>query len=36
VADDTVWIIDVHDQRGHRSAEALRHVTAELRRRIRG
>ncbi|MDO6732999.1 type II toxin-antitoxin system RelE/ParE family toxin [Marinovum sp. 2_MG-2023] len=35
VAEDTVWVIDVHDQRGYRSAEALRHFTAELRQRMR-
>lgn len=34
VAADTIWIIDVHDQRGYRSAEALRHFTAELRNRM--
>ena len=36
VLHDTVWIIDVHDQRGFRNAEALRHFTAELRQRMRG
>jgi len=36
VTEDTVWIIDVHDQRGYRSAEALRHFIIELRQRIRG
>lgn len=33
VAADTIWIIDLHDQRGLRSAEALRHFIAELRQR---
>jgi hypothetical protein len=33
VARDTVWIIDVRDQRGQRSAEALRRFLAELRAR---
>lgn len=31
---DTVWIIDLHDQRGYRSAEALRHYQSELRQRM--
>jgi hypothetical protein len=31
VARDTVWIIDVRDQRGQRSAEALRQFLRELR-----
>jgi hypothetical protein len=31
VARDTVWIIDVRDQRGLRSAEALRRFLQELR-----
>jgi hypothetical protein len=35
VARDTVWIIDVHDQRGQRSAEALRDFTRQLRARLR-
>ena len=30
----TVWVIDVRDQRGLRSAEALRTFVAELRRRM--
>jgi hypothetical protein len=34
VARDTVWVIDVRDQRGLRSAEALRTFVAELRRRM--
>jgi hypothetical protein len=29
-----IWIIDVHDQRGQRSAEALRDFTRELRDRL--
>jgi hypothetical protein len=33
VARDTVWIIDLRDQRGQRSAEALRLHTQELRAR---
>jgi hypothetical protein len=33
VARDTVWIIDVRDQRGRRSAEALRAFLRELRAR---
>lgn len=32
IARDTVWIIDIRDQRGLRSAEALRGFTRELRR----
>lgn len=32
VADETIWVIDVRDQRGPRSAEALRRYVAELRR----
>jgi len=36
VARDTVWIIDVRDQRGQRSAEALRHFLAELRAKEQG
>lgn len=35
VTDDTVWVIDVHDQRGFRSGEALRHFAAELHLRVR-
>lgn len=35
VTNDAVWIIDVHDQRGYRSAEVLRHFAAELRQRMR-
>lgn len=31
VARDTVWIIDIRDQRGLRSAESLRLFTRELR-----
>ena len=34
VSDNTVWIIDVHDQRGYRNAGALRHFTAELQKRM--
>lgn len=33
VARDTVWVIDVRDQRGQRSAEALRQFVRELRAR---
>lgn len=33
VARDTIWIIDVHDQRGLRSADALRLFNRELRLR---
>lgn len=36
VTDDTVWIIDVHDQRGFRSGEALSHFAAELRGQMPG
>jgi len=36
VASDTIWIIDLHDQRGYRSAEALRHFQQDLRKRMRG
>lgn len=35
VTEDTVWIIDLHDQRGFRSADALRHFAAELRQKMR-
>lgn len=35
VARDTIWIIDLRDQRGKRSAEALRHHTKELRERFK-
>lgn len=31
IARETVWIIDLRDQRGYRSAEALRQHTLELR-----
>ncbi|WP_253949453.1 type II toxin-antitoxin system RelE/ParE family toxin [Mangrovicoccus sp. HB161399] len=31
VARDTIWIIDIRDQRGQRSAEALRAFLRELR-----
>ena len=31
VATDTIWVIDIRDQRGLRSAEALRVFTYELR-----
>ena len=34
VARDTVWIIDVRDQRGLRSAEALRQFLQELRAKL--
>jgi hypothetical protein len=34
VARDTVWIIDVRDQRGLRSAEALRRFLQELRAKL--
>lgn len=30
VARETVWVIDVRDQRGQRSAEALQHFVGEL------
>ncbi|NKC15527.1 MAG: hypothetical protein GKR94_26025 [Gammaproteobacteria bacterium] len=33
VARDTVWIIDIRDQRGFRNAESLRSCTRELRQR---
>ena len=33
---DTVFIIDVRDQRGYRSAEALRKFDRELRRKFGG
>ena len=33
VARATVWVIDIRDQRGTRSAEALRLHTSELRRK---
>ena len=33
LARDTVWVIDVRDQRGLRSAEALRLFARELRQR---
>lgn len=33
VVDDVVWVIDLRDQRGLRSAEALRLATQDLRRR---
>lgn len=33
LARDTVWVIDVRDQRGFRSAEALRLFARELRQR---
>lgn len=35
VARDAVWIIDVHDQRGYRSGEALRQFSGELRKRMK-
>ncbi|MDU9007234.1 type II toxin-antitoxin system RelE/ParE family toxin [Sedimentitalea todarodis] len=35
MAQDTVWIIDLRDQRGQRSAEALRLHARELRARYR-
>jgi hypothetical protein len=31
---DNIWIIDIRDQRGLRSAEALRTFTSELRQRF--
>lgn len=34
VARGCVWIIDIRDQRGQRSAEALRDFTRELRARL--
>ena len=34
VAVDAIWIIDIRDQRGLRSAEALRLFTSELRQRF--
>lgn len=33
IRDQTVYVIDVRDQRGHRSAEALRAFDRELRQR---
>jgi hypothetical protein len=33
VARETVWIIDLRDQRGQRSVQALRRFLNELRRR---
>ena len=33
VARDTVWVIDLRDQRGQRSAESLRRCLDDLRRR---
>lgn len=35
VARDVVWVIDIRDQRGFRSAEALRSFAAELRQRLK-
>jgi hypothetical protein len=35
VARDTIWVIDIRDVRGLRSAEALRQFTRELRERLR-
>lgn len=32
IARDTIWVIDVRDQRGRRSAEALRRFAEALRR----
>lgn len=34
VARDTIWIVDLRDQRGNRSIEALRHHNKELRDRF--
>lgn len=34
VARETIWTIDIRDQRGYRSAEALRSFTRELRQRF--
>jgi hypothetical protein len=34
VVADNIWIIDIRDQRGLRSAEALRTFTSELRQRF--
>jgi hypothetical protein len=34
VSRDTVWIIDIRDQRGQRSAEALRQFLKELRAKL--
>ena len=34
VARDTVWVIDIRDARGYRSAEALRLFNRELRERF--
>ena len=34
VAMDAIWVIDIRDQRGLRSAEALRLFTSELRQRF--
>lgn len=33
IRDDTIYVIDVRDGRGHRSAAALRLFTSELRRK---
>lgn len=34
IALGAIWVIDIRDQRGLRSAEALRHFTGELRQRF--
>lgn len=33
IARETIWIVDLRDQRGYRSAEALRQHAQELRKR---
>jgi hypothetical protein len=35
-ARETIWVIDIRDARGLRSAEALSHFAAELRGQMRG
>jgi len=35
VARDTIWVIDIRDARGLRSAEALRQFARDLRERLR-
>lgn len=35
VARDTIWVIDIRDARGLRSAEALTHFSRTLRERLR-
>ena len=33
ISKDTIWVIDIRDQRGYRSAQSLRNFTRELRDR---